>query len=466
MTKGEGIIVVAPAPSPPPPEGLEIKIDPEYKTLTDPLSEEEFRELVESVRVNNQRIKGEVNPDGVILDGHHRYQACKEAGRPFRYDVVTHLKSREEEILYIIEVNARRRHMNAVQRMELALKGKPALEKLAKENEVLGGKQKKGFTNIGKPSRINTQEELARRAHVSKGTLNKFEQDRKAVEKNPTKKLDLFSYNGTYEHLLKDARKGKITPNRVHTLLKKNQEIADRKAEVAEKAKGFDLSEEEKCKLLNKDIRDLEEISKVIKDNSVDLIVTDPPYGNEYLYLYEGLAEFASRKLKPGGSLVFYHGQQLQQEIHKIFIKYEDTLTFWWPIVVDHSAGRAPKVPHKNVVVKCKKMMWFVKGTKRLTDSNVDDWIVAGVPDKNLHPWAQGQAEAAYLIDRLTVSEDSLVVDPFLGSGAFGIPPIKMGRYFIGIEIDKNTFEIARNYIISETSAALKEEEAGNPERT
>jgi DNA modification methylase len=41
------------------------------------------------------------------------------------------------------------------------------------------------------------------------------------------------------------------------------------------------------------------------------------------------------------------------------------------------------------------------------------------------------------VIKNLTVSKDSLVVDPFLGSGAFAIPAIKLGRYFIGEEKDK-----------------------------
>ncbi len=40
---------------------------------------------------------------------------------------------------------------------------------------------------------------------------------------------------------------------------------------------------------------------------------------------------------------------------------------------------------------------------------------------------------------------DSLVVDPFLGSGAFAIPAIKLDRYFLGIDIDKEPLENALN---------------------
>ena len=56
------------------------------------------------------------------------------------------------------------------------------------------------------------------------------------------------------------------------------------------------------------------------------------------------------------------------------------------------------------------------------------------------------------MIKSLTVSEDSVVMDPFLGSGEFAIPAVQLGRYFIGIEKDKEVFDRARNYILQETS--------------
>jgi DNA modification methylase len=40
------------------------------------------------------------------------------------------------------------------------------------------------------------------------------------------------------------------------------------------------------------------------------------------------------------------------------------------------------------------------------------------------------------------------VVDPFLGSGAFAIPAVKLGRYFIGIDIDKETLDNASKILL------------------
>ncbi|HJT85979.1 MAG TPA: site-specific DNA-methyltransferase [Nitrososphaeraceae archaeon] len=65
-------------------------------------------------------------------------------------------------------------------------------------------------------------------------------------------------------------------------------------------------------------------------------------------------------------------------------------------------------------------------------------------PDKSLHAlrWNQSEIEARHFIEHLTVEND-IVFDPFMGSGTFGIAALKLGRQFIGCEIDKQTFETA-----------------------
>jgi DNA modification methylase len=197
-------------------------------------------------------------------------------------------------------------------------------------------------------------------------------------------------------------------------------------------------------------------VEDLIKDSSVDLIVTDPPYLRKNLALFDGLANFATRKLKEGGSLVFYYGQYQEPEVFKIFSKYEGEgeggLTYWWRFCVIHEGTRSTRMHSKGVLVSWKPMLWFVKGTKKLGVRDVHDVIYSTRPDKKTHPWAQSSTEAEYLIKNLTVSEDSLVVDPFLGSGAFAIPAIKLNRWFIGIELDKQVFEAAKNNIIISTS--------------
>jgi DNA modification methylase len=152
---------------------------------------------------------------------------------------------------------------------------------------------------------------------------------------------------------------------------------------------------------------------------------------------------------------VFFYGRHLIFEIGKIFSEHAPNLTFGDMIAVVHE-GRGDIFRPINTIVKWKPMLLFVKGGhKRLANSLIDNLIYSKKPDKNNHEWAQSSVEAEYYIKNLTVSEFSLVVDPFLGSGEFAIPAIEMKRYFIGIEKDKDTFEDARKYITSRTGKPI-----------
>ena len=52
-----------------------------------------------------------------------------------------------------------------------------------------------------------------------------------------------------------------------------------------------------------------------------------------------------------------------------------------------------------------------------------------------------------YNIDLDTPAEGDTILDPFMGSGTTGVACVQTGRNFIGIEIDKNYFEIAEKRI-------------------
>ena len=54
---------------------------------------------------------------------------------------------------------------------------------------------------------------------------------------------------------------------------------------------------------------DFYKICRHFKDNSIDLIVTDPPYPQEFLHVWGQLGETAARILKQGSYLATYSGQ-------------------------------------------------------------------------------------------------------------------------------------------------------------
>jgi 16S rRNA G966 N2-methylase RsmD len=56
-------------------------------------------------------------------------------------------------------------------------------------------------------------------------------------------------------------------------------------------------------------------VGQEVADASVDLILTDPPYGREFLPALEALGALAARVLTPGSSLVVMSGQSCLPEV-------------------------------------------------------------------------------------------------------------------------------------------------------
>ena len=74
----------------------------------------------------------------------------------------------------------------------------------------------------------------------------------------------------------------------------------------------------------------------------------------------------------------------------------------------------------------------------------VDVFRATIVPDASLegHPCPKPMGWGIEIV-RLLTTEDDLVLDPFMGSGTTGVAAVKLGRKFIGIEIDPGYFDIA-----------------------
>ena len=228
------------------------------------------------------------------------------------------------------------------------------------------------------------------------------------------------------------CKKDRLTVNKVYRDTRKEV----RKKELEEKLRKVQVNIPESIQLHNKPFQELK-----IKDNSISLIITDPPYNEEHLYLYQDLANQAMKILKDGGSLVCYVPNLY---IDRILKYIEDAgLTYHWIIAVIHS-GPSATVHARKVMVGYKPLLWCVKG--KYTGDYVGDVIKSEFQGKELHEWAQSTKESDYCIGHMTVKGET-VYDPFLGQGTFGISAARLGRNFIGCETEKNHYENARRLI-------------------
>ena len=113
----------------------------------------------------------------------------------------------------------------------------------------------------------------------------------------------------------------------------KRAEKTQRQKETAER-KAYTPPTEiptDKFKLIRADIRDgLAEIA----DNSVDFIITDPPYPKEFLPLYADVSKVAARVLKDGGSLICMTGQSYLPDVIQLLsteMRYHWCLSYLTP---------------------------------------------------------------------------------------------------------------------------------------
>lgn len=236
--------------------------------------------------------------------------------------------------------------------------------------------------------------------------------------------------------------------------------------------------EQERCKLI---LGDCLEKLKDIPDKSVDLVLTDPPYGVTNLSwdiipnLDELWKQF-NRMIRESGTIIMSSSQpftsQLVTSNLKMFkyewiwnktraanfnsVKYQPlkmhenflvfgTKTKYYPIKepkTGSSLARA-KMPYK-ALKKSKHFESKEKGFREL--DNYPSTVLKINSQVGLHPTQKPEALMNYFIKTYTNIGD-FICDPFMGSGTTGVSALKLNRRFIGIEINPDYFEIAKKRI-------------------
>jgi hypothetical protein len=182
-------------------------------------------------------------------------------------------------------------------------------------------------------------------------------------------------------------------------------------------------------------IGDCRKVLSDIADNSVALLLTDPPYGNDAEVLYDYVAKLAARVLVPGGSLICYTGTATLPRVLQILMQKPDDdtapyLTYQWCGAMMHGAGQ--RLFGAGVISMWKPIIWLVKGRRR--DAKLVADVVRSQADKSKLAWAQGDGGVSHWIHLLTDPEE-VILDPFAGTAEWGRIAVEMGRRWIGADV-------------------------------
>ena len=194
----------------------------------------------------------------------------------------------------------------------------------------------------------------------------------------------------------------------------------------------------------NIDLRfgDFEKVLDDIPDNSLDLILTDPPYAEKYLDEWSKLSLFASKKLKKHGFCIAYAGQMFMSDILN---RMSEHLDLYWISALIHSS-RKTLVKGRNIQCGWKPILIFQKDFKKVF--NFIDVINGTGTEKEYHDWQQSELELKEIIEKFTVPGDT-ICEPFAGGGTTIVAGYKLGRKIIASEIDLDQYNLCKERIDS-----------------
>lgn len=176
----------------------------------------------------------------------------------------------------------------------------------------------------------------------------------------------------------------------------------------------------------------LQEVAS-LKSSSAQCVLTDIPYGNDFLDQLETFARFAAEVLVEGGVMVSYLGQHKLNEKLRAFdehLKYQWMGTSRWQ-------GTANPMHSLNVVNQSIPFVIYTKGERdRNQWMKWKDTLNFDREEKAYHPWQRPLAEIEMLLRYFTRPGD-LVVDPCGGGFTTAVACQRLGRKCISCDIEK-----------------------------
>ena len=204
------------------------------------------------------------------------------------------------------------------------------------------------------------------------------------------------------------------------------------------------------------------DVMQGIPDGSVDMVMTDPPYGMNFQSNWskngprhkkiegDSAADFrwlqdAFRLLKPdGGGLISFcdwnTSHRWREEIERAGFVIKSQVI--WDRL-HHGMGdlKGAFAPQHDIV-------WYATKGRRIFVNGRPKSVMRhkrpSPADDHGHPTCKPVALMEELIRATDDGSGSVVLDPFLGSGTTGVAAANTGRRFIGIERDPDYFTVAQ----------------------
>ena len=405
------------------------------------LNAEKVAELAESIAQVGLLQPIGVRPDGTLVYGYHRLEACKQLGWTEIPAVVVDGDDSHAELAEISE-NLIRNELTLLERAEHLARMRAVYERLYPNARGVGRPAKNSATVAAFSEWAAAQTGLAQRTirhyvHLAESLAPEV---RDAIRRTPiandgAELKSLASLEPSKQRAVAEL----IASRAVSSVREATRELARREALHRESAGELPTG----IAIRHGDFRE------VLGDlrGQVDAMITDPPYLSEYIPLYGELAKLAAELLRPHGVLVV-----MTPHLHLLEVGNRMTphLRYRW-ICTYYMGDTKANVSAAKIATSWKPLLVFTRYDAENLRFVCSDYFSAahntadGV-QKELHHWQQSLDGFIQIVERFT-EPGELVVDPFLGSGTTAVACLRLGRQFVGCDTDAGAVAIARQRV-------------------
>lgn len=224
------------------------------------------------------------------------------------------------------------------------------------------------------------------------------------------------------------------------------------------------------------------EVMPTLPDGSIDMVLADIPYGTtackwDTIIPLKAMWEQLKRLIKPNGAIVMTASQPFTTTLISSNMKMFKYCWVWIKTKASNfqNARKMPMKKHEDIVVFYDNLPTYnhgainldkpIKSSRKNKGSNLghctdngnyyqeeggfkttDIYIANPSGAGHLHPTQKPVALMEYMI-RTYTNEGDTVLDFTMGSGTTGVACVQTGRHFIGIEKDKEYFNVAKKRI-------------------
>ena len=378
------------------------------------LSDVEIRDLAKDITERGLQ-NHIVTYEGQLLDGRNRLAACILAGiepKSMEY-------GGDSPVGYVISANLRRRQLDPSQRAAVAVEIEPMFAKEANARMVKG-KKNDPVANLPQGSNQGkAREQAAEVVNVSPRMV----QDAKQIKRDNPEAFERIKSGAVTVHEAKKEIRG--------------EEIKEIRAKMVQEAAAVPKDHRYKVSVGNIETYEMPD------EKQFDYIISDPPYMEEFLYLYETLAERAADDwLKPDGLLIVMCGQSYVNRIYTLMSRHLD---YYWTAAY-LTQGQPTPLRTRQVNSTWKPLLFFVPKGSKYKGKIFGDVFVSDNNDKSFHEWGQSESGMLSIISGVCLPGQT-IFDPFLGAGTTGVAALKHGCLFEGIDLESNNVELAKTRI-------------------